>query len=76
MSSLSFSGALVLATWLMLNVSTTLVNKAIFQYGNFPFPLTLSAMHYLITGIGATVFCWLGGVRAALSSLGESIACV
>jgi drug/metabolite transporter (DMT)-like permease len=36
--------------WLALNVSLTLLNKAVFSFGAFHFPLTLSALHMFITG--------------------------
>jgi hypothetical protein len=46
----SVSGAKWLMGWLALNVSLTLLNKAVFSFGAFHFPLTLSALHMLITG--------------------------
>jgi len=43
------------SSWLFLNIALTLLNKAVFQFGDFTFPLTLSAVHMIITG-GA---CWV-----------------
>jgi len=44
-------GATWLSAWLALNVGLTLLNKAVFSFGAFNFPLTLSALHMLITGV-------------------------
>jgi hypothetical protein len=44
-------GATWLGAWLALNVGLTLLNKAVFSFGAFNFPLTLSALHMLITGV-------------------------
>ncbi|KAL6049632.1 Integral membrane protein [Balamuthia mandrillaris] len=45
-----------LVTWLLLNVSLTLLNKAVFSFGDFTFPLALSAVHMLITGVSSWFF--------------------
>jgi drug/metabolite transporter (DMT)-like permease len=47
----SVGGATWLGAWLALNVGLTLLNKAVFSFGSFNFPLTLSALHMLITGV-------------------------
>lgn len=44
------------STWVVLNVVLTLVNKAVFYYGNFTFPVTLSAIHMIVSTI-FTFFC-------------------
>jgi len=44
-------GGAWLAVWIALNVGLTLLNKAVFSFGSFHFPLTLSAIHMLLTGI-------------------------
>jgi len=37
--------------WLLSNISVTLVNKAVFQFANFKFPITLSALHFLVQSV-------------------------
>jgi hypothetical protein len=40
-------------------VTLTLTNKSIFQFGRFGHPLTLTAVHYACTSVGALVACSL-----------------
>lgn len=61
------------STWVVLNVVLTLVNKAVFYYGHFTFPVTLSAIHMLTSSL-FTLICvrflrWFP--RAKLDSAGD-----
>jgi drug/metabolite transporter (DMT)-like permease len=42
---------LYLFTWIFLSVGLTLLNKAVFSFGSFRFPLFISAVHMLLTWI-------------------------
>ena len=50
-------GPMWLFLWFGLNVTLTLTNKSIFQFGKFGHPLTLTAVHYGCTSVGALVAC-------------------
>jgi hypothetical protein len=52
-------GPMWLFLWFGLNVTLTLTNKSIFQFGKFGHPLTLTAVHYGCTSVGALVACSL-----------------
>jgi uncharacterized membrane protein AbrB (regulator of aidB expression) len=38
-------------SWLTLNIGTTLLNKTIFKYYSFPYPVMLSLIHMVFTAI-------------------------
>eukprot|EP01104_Vermistella_antarctica_P020227 TRINITY_DN8576_c0_g1_i1.p1 TRINITY_DN8576_c0_g1~~TRINITY_DN8576_c0_g1_i1.p1 ORF type:complete len:330 (-),score=65.48 TRINITY_DN8576_c0_g1_i1:141-1130(-) len=42
-------------TWVSLNITLTLLNKAIFQFADFKCPVTLSAVHMLTSSIFTTI---------------------
>jgi len=47
-------------TWVMLNIVLTLINKAVFYYGQFTFPVTLSAVHMLVSSFFTLIIVrWL-----------------
>lgn len=52
-----------LTIWFLLNVGLTLFNKAVFSNFNFPYPITLSCVHYLVSGIGARICCAFSNVE-------------
>ncbi|KAJ5066191.1 solute carrier family 35 member e4 [Anaeramoeba ignava] len=47
----SFSGIFWISTWFILNISLTILNKYIMVFNSFPFPLTISLSHMIITSI-------------------------
>jgi len=52
------SGRLALALlvgWFSVNLSLTLMNKAVFQWAEFHFPITVTLIHVSITGVGSVV---------------------
>lgn len=51
----SIPAAFWVTTWLALNIFLTLINKAIFQFGGFTFPITLSALHMLVSTIFSNI---------------------
>mmetsp|Transcript_3570 Transcript_3570/g.9725 ORF Transcript_3570/g.9725 Transcript_3570/m.9725 type:complete len:330 (+) Transcript_3570:40-1029(+) len=47
-------GVFWMFVWLGLNILCTLMNKAIFQFGHFRFPIFLSSIHMLFSFIGSS----------------------
>lgn len=56
------SGAVWCTVWLALNISTTLVNKGIFTFLKFPFPISVSLIHMTFTAAFSLVSIQLMGI--------------
>lgn len=54
-----------LAMWFGLNVGLTILNKAVFASFSFPYPITLSCVHYIVSGLGAHLCLVMGGIKSA-----------
>lgn len=50
-SSATYSGAFWLGCWFLLNIGLTIMNKALFEFSRFGFPLALSMVHMLFSAI-------------------------
>ena len=48
-AQISNSGLFWLTCWFLLNIGLTLMNKSLFQFGKFNFPLALSLVHMIFS---------------------------
>lgn len=63
-TTVDWSAMAYVAVWFCLNVGLTILNKAVFSNFAFPYPMTLSCVHYICSGIGAKMCMNMGGIKS------------